>query len=934
MYKKKVELFLVGIILTFGCFQYIYAPTYDKEGKIEEKNIFISSPKETLPSLDWERNYITADYDYSLALDTDSSENIYIAGYSGYYPDYSFLYVKYNKNGDLQNSLTWSANPGYNIGRDIIVDSSESIYISGYTDVDTSSNTNYNAHLTKISSLGAIQWQQTWGGSGYDQARAVGLDASENAYMAGLTYSYGGGLADAFMAKYSSTGTFQWYQTFGGIDSEWVNAMVYNSIDSFYLGGGFSKNGTTNDDFHLIKTNQDGVKQWDRTWGGAGGDIGISVALDSVGSVYILGYTESYGAVNTDACLIKYNSFGDLIWNITWGTENYEIGYSIAIDKFDDLYLGGSLYNYTDSKDYMFLVKMDNSGNQIWNMTRETSGDFGELRELTITNSGAIYTTGYEYFTDTLYDTYTRKFNYNLPDIKLIEPENKTYTEPMEGYYLNTYGFERDPNGGFPQDWIFETNGGGPVQVIQSLEDHNKVVEIHDTDPPDKHTGLTNHFTSKQTTGTVEFYFRTSDANKHTDIYLYEAGTDEGIRLVVMLNYLYYFKDNTYLGWGLPIANNTWYHFRIEFNSTTSTFLLWLNGVKIGGQTPYQNDNTGMNYISFTTWRYDENYYSYIDAIGYSWDPNYNIGDNLIEGLLIDYKMQPNIDWQAYSLDGQQNITTSGSIVIPFLEDGRHSIQISGNNTNGDLFQSEKRFFTVDTRYPSITINSPTEYSIFEGVPPIYNITVIEENIVSIWYTLDGGATNITITELSDFIDFDTWVATPEGPVTLEFYVKDILGNIAMDKLTITKDVTNPILIELVDLVCTENSFNFTFDIHNKHGIGIDSADIDLWWDGVDVSTEIQNLGNGLYFISLDPIFVSPGDDPVILAMTISASGYDDNYFETMVAIDPNSIQKNGDGRSSEAFPGEILIIIFSTLGGGALIGIISYYFISKRKSP
>ena len=40
----------------------------------------------------------------------------------------------------------------------------------------------------------------------------------------------------------------------------------------------------------------------------------------------------------------------------------------------------------------------------------------------------------------------------------------------------------------------------------------------------------------------------------------------------------------------------------------------------------------------------DSGYHIYMDAIGYSWDPNYNIGDNLKEGLLLSYGSNIDLD--------------------------------------------------------------------------------------------------------------------------------------------------------------------------------------------------------------------------------------------------------------------------------------------------
>ena len=617
------------------------------------------------------------------------------------------------------------------------------------------------------------------------------------------------------------------------------------------------------------------------------------------------------------------------------------------------------------------------------------------------------------------------------PYISIISPESKVYG-PLKGYYPATYGFDYDPDGNFPREWTLESNGG-TCQVIQSLGDHKKVVELYDSSVPDGYIGMINNFTSKQTEGTVEFYFRSNDTNKHTDIYLYENSTNDGIRLTIMLNNLWYYKSMTFVGLGTTMESNRWYHFRIEFNSTTNTFWLWVDSTRItiyGGDYPYQNNNTGMNHLSLTTYVYDMNYSSYFDAIGYSWDSAYDVGDNIKEGMRLTFYNNTHLDWIAYSLDGQDNITIFEQEIIPLPEDGPHSIRLFGRDAeSGEIVESEIRYFTVDILSPEIIINSPISGETFGCMAPKYNISIIEPNLESIWYTIDGGITNFTINKLSGFIDQHAWVDAPLGSITISFYIKDAVNNTNYEEVVITKtkllsidiinqsfsssefriefyvynesgeaidfasiqmwwdgidvssDVQNlghgyysvslepitvapgedPILLNMtisasgygdkyfetyigvhpsdlvedtlelgiVDQSFSTEEFNITFFIHNKTGFGIEFATIHMWWNGVDVSANIQNLGSGLYFISLEPITVAPGEDPILLNMTISASGFEDKYFETYIAVDPDTLQK-GVGRPSEEIP-LFLIITISIVSIGAIIGLAAIFWYKRR---
>ena len=92
-------------------------------------------------------------------------------------------------------------------------------------------------------------------------------------------------------------------------------------------------------------------------------------------------------------------------------------------------------------------------------------------------------------------------------------------------------------------------------------------------------------------------------------------------------------------------------------------------------------------------------------------------------------------------------------------------------------------------------------------------------------------------------------------------------------------------------------------------------SEFTLWWNGSDVSSKVQNIGGGTYSVSLDSITVVPGEDPILLNMTISALGYNDTDFKTYISVDPASLSKK-EGKSTEEFLLNLIIPIFLTTNG------------------
>lgn len=122
-----------------------------------------------------------------------------------------------------------------------------------------------------------------------------------------MTDSFGAGQDDVYLIKTDENGNEEWYKTFGGTFLEW-GFSVQQTYDGGYIIVGVTHSfGTEEGDVYLIKTDEKGNEEWNRTFGGLNRDGGTSVQQISDGGYIIAGYTDSYGAGGHDVWLIKVN---------------------------------------------------------------------------------------------------------------------------------------------------------------------------------------------------------------------------------------------------------------------------------------------------------------------------------------------------------------------------------------------------------------------------------------------------------------------------------------------------------------------------------------------------------------------------------------------------------------------------------------------------
>ena len=215
--------------------------------------------------------------DYASSIAIDSAGNAYVAGYTSstdfptvnalqpHYAGGSFVgldafVAKLNAAGSALVYSTYLGGSADDYGYGIAVDSSGNAHVTGFTGstdfptVNPLQATNHgggDAFVAKLNAAGSALVYSTYlGGSSYDDAQGIAVDSSGNAYVTGITQStdfptvnplqasYGGGSADAFVAKLNAAGSALVYSTYlGGSDLDYGYGIAVDSSGNTYVTG-------------------------------------------------------------------------------------------------------------------------------------------------------------------------------------------------------------------------------------------------------------------------------------------------------------------------------------------------------------------------------------------------------------------------------------------------------------------------------------------------------------------------------------------------------------------------------------------------------------------------------------------------------------------------------------------------------------------------
>ncbi len=273
------------------------------------------------------------------------------------------------------------------------IDANNNAFITGYMYVTPS---NANANTVKYDPLGVELWTASYDNGGFDNSKAIVIDALGNSYVAGESDGIGTA-RDIITVKYDPNGVQIWAKRFNGASNgnDVGNSIVLDGSGNVFVTG-YTTNMAGNRDYVTLKYDASGNQQFAVIYAGAGNgnDEAVGIAVSN-NRVYVTG-TSVNASGNSDLVTLRLNqNTGATQWikSINGTANSNDVSYSLLAYN-NDVVVVGQIDNTATGHDYVTTYYNGNNGNISWQKTYDFTNTNGFATALCVNATGNFAVTG------------------------------------------------------------------------------------------------------------------------------------------------------------------------------------------------------------------------------------------------------------------------------------------------------------------------------------------------------------------------------------------------------------------------------------------------------------------------------------------------------------------------------------------------------------
>ncbi|OWY21806.1 hypothetical protein B6N25_08470 [Sphingobacteriales bacterium TSM_CSS] len=259
------------------------------------------------------------------------------------------------------------------------------LVIGGYITVNKKA-----IYIMKLSLMGDVIWFKhldEGNNLGVVEDGKFAIATSDHKFV--LTYAKGqpiNGFGEMHLMKFDEVGEILWHKVYSDSSSKYAKQVIETTDGGVALVGIQGENSPAR--YYLLKTDGAGNFEWDKSYILDGSSAAFSIQETPWDGGFIIGgyaYNTASGTGNYDAWVIKTNYLGDTLWTRTYGDPlgNDCAALVIPLTTLQEYFFEGKPIEYlltgckfiSDIR-YMYLAKLDEFGNIIWEKQYNSIGGY------------------------------------------------------------------------------------------------------------------------------------------------------------------------------------------------------------------------------------------------------------------------------------------------------------------------------------------------------------------------------------------------------------------------------------------------------------------------------------------------------------------------------------------------------------------------------
>jgi hypothetical protein len=219
-----------------------------------------------------------------------------------------------------------------------------------------------------------VDWNYAYGGPDKDWAYAMTGTRDGGLCTAGRTASKGAGLEDLWVVRLDGEGRRLWDRSLGGPANDRGRAVIETRDGGLVVAGATESQGAGEFDAWVLKLDSKGTLLWQRHFGGAATDWASSVVETADGGLAVAAYTQDAPGAPYDFWVIRLAGDGEPLWERRYGGPATDWTNAITETADGNLVVVGHTESRGAGSADFWVLKLDPRGELVWERTFGTAG--------------------------------------------------------------------------------------------------------------------------------------------------------------------------------------------------------------------------------------------------------------------------------------------------------------------------------------------------------------------------------------------------------------------------------------------------------------------------------------------------------------------------------------------------------------------------------